>query len=99
MAKIKKVVLTFDEADLTDVVEFRVFYDQNSITESSPFVTIPVVAGQTAYVLELPTAVPVTEGTFNLGVIAVDDAGNESDMDVLTRFFDFVAPAKPKWRV
>ena len=51
MAKIKKVVLTFDEADLTDVVEFHVYYDQNQITELSPFVVIPVVAGQTNVVL------------------------------------------------
>lgn len=98
MAKIKKVTLIFDEADLTDVVEFHVYYDQNQITELSPFVPILVVAGQNAYPLILPDAVPVGEGTYNLGVVAVDDAGNESDMDTLTRFFDFTPPAKPAWR-
>lgn len=98
MAKIKKVVLTFDEADLTDVVSFKVFYDTDIIDETSPFVPIIVVPGQTAYNVEFPTAVPVTDGLYNLGVVAVDDAGNESDMDVISRFFDFVAPHAPKWR-
>jgi hypothetical protein len=98
MAKIKKVTLIFDEADLTDVVEFHVYYDQSPITELSPFIVVPVVAEQTVYPLILPDAVPVGEGTYNLGVIAVDDAGNESDMDTLTRFFDFTPPGKPSWR-
>lgn len=98
MAKIKKVVLTFDETDLTDVVSFKVFYDVAAISEISPFVPINVVAGQTAYNVEFPTLVPVTDGLYNLGVVAVDDAGNESDMDVISRFFDFVAPHAPKWR-
>lgn len=98
MAKIKKATITFDEADLTDVVEFRIYYAQTAIGESSPFVTISVVQGQTAYPVEFPTAVPVTEGQYNIGVAAVDDAGNESDMDVISPFFDFTPPAKPVWR-
>jgi hypothetical protein len=98
MAKVKTVTLTFDESDLTDIVEFRVFYDVNAINDKSPYISVPVVAGQTAYEIELPTAVPVTDGSWTLGVIAVDDAGNESDMDTITRFFDFIPPAKPVWR-
>jgi len=99
MAKIKKVIITFDETDLTDVVGFKVFYDIAIINESSPFLTVSVIPAQTAYNLELPTAIPITDGTYNLGVVAVDNAGNESDMDVMTRFFDFTPPKKPVWRV
>lgn len=99
MAKIKKVTVTFDESELTDVAGFKVYYDRESISEASPFLTVAVIPAQTAYNLELPTAIPITDGTYNLGVVAVDNAGNESDMDVMTRFFDFTPPKKPVWRV
>ena len=100
MAKIKKVTMTFDQADLTDCVKFRVYYNKAELGAESPFVEIPVVQGQTAYDVVFPDAVPVTmeEGSWNLGVSAVDDEGNESDMDVITPFFDFIPPAKPAWR-
>jgi hypothetical protein len=71
------------------------------LTDESPFVEIPVVSTQTQYDLTFPDLVPVVleyEGEWNLGIVAVDDEGNESDMDVINPFFDFVAPAKPVWR-
>lgn len=100
MAKVKTATLTFDEADLTDVVSFRVYYSQGDagVSYKSPFITIPVVAGQTEYPVEFPTTVPVTDGQWNLGVSALDDMGNESDMDAISPFFDFIPPAKPVWR-
>lgn len=103
MAKIKKVTMTFDLEDLTDVVKFKVYYNRNIFTEENegiPFVEIPVVAGQNSYNVEFPTAIPVMmeEGQWNLGVVAVDDQGNEGDMDMISPFFDFVPPAKPVWR-
>jgi hypothetical protein len=98
MAKIKKVTLTFDEADLTGVAGFRIYYDTAPIGDTSPFVAIPMVLGQTAYDVILPTVIPLTDGTYNLGVVALDESGNESDADVMTRPFDFTPPAKPVWR-
>lgn len=99
MAKIKKVTLTFDEADLTSVAGFKIYYDVVAINENSPSVVIPMVSGQTAYDVLLPVVVPLTDGTYNLGVCALDESGNETDMDVLTRPFDFTPPpGKPVWR-
>ena len=98
MAKIKKVTITFDEVDMTGVMKFKVYYDIVALNELSPFVEIPAVSGQTAYPVEFPTMIPIGEGTYNLGVVAVDEAGNESDMDVMSSFFDFTPPGKPTWR-
>ncbi len=98
MARIKKVVLSFDMLELTGVFGFRVYYYQGDWNEESPFIDIPLVAGQTAYDLEFPTLINLAEGTWNLGVCALDEAGNEGDMDVLNRFFDFTPPGKPIWR-
>lgn len=103
MAKIKKVTCTFDAADLADFVNFRVYYRQEAYTEDTegvPYIEIPVVPGKTAYDVVFPTAIPVTmeEGQWQLGVTAVDDAGNETDMDVINPFFDFIPGQKPVWR-
>jgi len=98
MAKIKKVALTFDMEDLTGVAGFRIYYDKNVISGDSPFVDVPLVTGQTAYTIEFPTIINLSEGTWNLGVCAIDEAGNEGDMDVITNFFDFTPPGKPIWR-
>ena len=99
MAKIKKVTLTFDEIDLTSVAGFKLYYDTVPINDNSPSVVIPVVPTQTVYDVVLPVIIPITDGTYNLGVCALDEAGNETDMDVLTRPFDFTPPpCRPMWR-
>jgi hypothetical protein len=100
MSKITSKKYIFDELDLTDVVSFNVYYlkDSIDITYDTPFVSIPVVAGQTAYEVDIPSMVPIGEGTYSMGVAAVDDAGNISDIDIMSDFFDFTAPSAPKWR-
>lgn len=99
MARIKKVTLTFDETDLTSVAGFKIYYDVVPLNDNSPSVSIPVEVGKTSYDVILPTIIPLTDGTYNLGVCALDEAGNETDMDVLTRPFDFTPPpGKPTWR-
>jgi hypothetical protein len=41
-------------------------------------------------------AMQTLDGTYNLGLTAIDDAGNESGMSVLSGIgLDFVAPAPP----
>lgn len=101
MSKIVSKKLWFDEADMTGVVSFYVYYARSPevITYETPHVTIPALPGQTAYEVDLPVMVPVGEGSYNLGVAAVDEAGNISDIDVMASFFDFTAPTAPKWRV
>jgi hypothetical protein len=100
MAKIISKKLIFDELDMSGVASFNIYYAKTPevITYETPFVTMPMVAGQTAYEVNIPAMVPVLEGEYNLGIAAVDGSGNISDIDVLTSFFDFTPPAAPKWR-
>lgn len=100
MSKIGSRKLWFDQADMTDVVSFNIYYCQAPavVGYETPRVVVPAVPGQAAYSVDLPTMVPIAEGNYNLGVAAVDSAGNISDIDVMSSFFDFTAPAKPKWR-
>jgi hypothetical protein len=101
MAKVKTVTITFDAVDLVGVAKFKVYYNLTAFTELSdgiPYVEIPAKPEQTAYDIVLPTAVPLVDGQWTLAVTAVDEAGNESDMDMMNAFFDFTPPKKPVWR-
>jgi hypothetical protein len=101
MAKIVSKKLWFDQLDMTDVKFFNIYYVKapTPVTYDTPKVVITAVPGQTAYEVDVPLMVPIGEGTYNLGVSAVDSGGNISDIDVMTRPFDFTAPVAPKWRV
>ncbi len=101
MSKIKSKSLIFDESDMTDIKEFNVYYclSIEELTYDTPKVVIPVVSGQTAYEVTLPTLIPaITEGEYKLGVAAVDTSENISDINVMTSFFDFAPPKAPTWR-
>lgn len=89
----------FDEADLTGVANFKLYYVLAPATPvyTSPFVAIPVVAGQTAYEVDLPTEIPgLAAGTYNIGISAINSSGDESDIDVIS--VPLVSPPPPKWR-
>lgn len=100
MSKIVSKTLWFDEVDPTDIKYYNVYFVKvpESITYDSPKIVMTAVATQTAYQVDIPAMVPLGEGTYNLGVAAVDSAGNISDIDVMTSPFDFTAPPAPKWR-
>lgn len=102
MAYIKKQTLEFDApAVMTDVANFKLYYGKESdglLTYNSVFVNIPVVPSQVTYQVVIPDMIPITEGSWNLGVASEDAAGNISDMDLLTGFFDFTAPPAPNWK-
>lgn len=107
MARIKKVALNFDMENLVGVYGFRVYYWQGEFdwnrqeipeAELPSHIDIPLVTGQIAYLIELPTMINLAEGTWSLGVCAIDASGNEGDIDIITGFFDFTPPGKPIWR-
>lgn len=100
MAKIVSKKLWFDMTNMTDIAFFNIYYvlAPAAITYDSPKVVVTAIPTQTAYEVDVPLMVPIGEGTYNLGVAAVDTAGNISDIDVMTRPFDFTAPGAPKWR-
>jgi hypothetical protein len=94
MAKIRKYRLSWNASESTDVSNYKFYYDTNPLSYDSPNVNVGNVTE-----IFIPNDVPdfpLVDGIYNLGVSAVDDAGNESDMAVINEFpFDLVAPNAP----
>lgn len=101
MAKLATKTFSWDDTNIAvqGVVSFNVYYNKGaagSVNYNSTKINIPVVTGQTAYSVSIPAQLPLTEGQYELGVSAIDGAGNESDIAVLDPSpFDFTAPTAP----
>jgi hypothetical protein len=94
MARIKTRILSFDLP--TDAVQYRVYYCEGGFVDYvDPYFEAVVLAGVYHYEVELPTMIPITSGTWTLGITAFDAEENESDMVTITHPFDFVAPNAP----
>ena len=94
MAKIKSVSLTFPPSPSPDVVGYRLYMDLQdvAVTHDSPFFDLP---GTTD--INLAEVLPsTTDGIYNLGIVAIDDVGNESDFSLISDVpLDFVPPESP----
>jgi hypothetical protein len=99
MAKIKGLSIKFKQSESPDVVTNKLYLVEmpGPVTYESTSYDIgntPDVNGM--IVVDLATIVPNVDGIFNLGVAAVDDAGNESEMSKVDNVpLDFVAPLPP----
>lgn len=83
-----------------DVVGYRVYVEPeaNPITYSSPHVDVGDVVEVDLGALANGgfTVLAEADGTYNLGVSALDDMGNESDISVVASVpLDFVPPLPP----
>lgn len=95
MAKVKSVTLSFPASGSTDVVSYKLYMEEapNSVTDSSQFFDLGL---NTSIDLSTLPGMTTNDGIYNLGVSAVDDAGNESGMTLLNDVaLDFVAPDAP----
>lgn len=92
MAKAATKTLSFPASGSPDVVSYKLYVEE-SPTE--------VTYDSQSYDLGNNTSVELGsiaefDGTYNLGVVAVDDAGNESDMSLASDIpLDLVAPEAP----
>lgn len=101
MAQVGKALIKFAPSGSADVTGYKLYLeaDPNPVTYSSPSfdlgnpapvdgmieVDIATLPGMTSY-----------DGIYNIGVVAVDDAGNESSMSIKDGVtLDFVAPDPP----
>jgi len=92
MSKIKNVTLSFPVSPSEDIVGYKLYIEESPIvvTHDSP-----------SYDLESNTVVlndimSDLDGNFNIGVVAVDDVGNESDFSLVSDVpLDFVPPEVP----
>ena len=101
-AMTRAVYIDFPPSTATDVVEYRLFYEPSPgpVTQASPWVSLgnpPPVGGIiTVDVTTIPDFAEI-DGVFELGLAAVDDAGNVSEALTVAHSvpLDFVAPPAP----
>lgn len=96
MAKIKQRRIAWTAPPTGDVVAHRVYWEQEGtpVGYDSQFVEVPMPKVELFIPSEAP-ALDGVDGTYNIGVTAVDNVGNESDFLEGVIFFDFVAPDAP----
>ena len=93
MAKIKECILTFPPSPSPDVVGYKL-YKEDAGTEVTHESSGYGLIGTT---VDLSSVLPGdTDGIYNLGIVAVDDVGNESDFSLMNNVpLDFVPPEPP----
>lgn len=95
MSKIRSVILSFEPPVGEDIVNYKLYFATapEAVTYDSPFVDLGLTP---SYDLAALPGAAGTDQTFNLGVAAVDDVGNESEMSLATDVkLDFAAPGAP----
>lgn len=95
MSKVKDHTITWTKSTSVDVVGYKVYYvpETDELTYAAPNVTVGDVN-----TVEIPADVPdfpLIDGIYKIGLSAIDDVGNESDIAVKTVPFDLVAPDAP----
>lgn len=98
----RSVFVDFPPSTATDVVEYRLFYEESPgpVSVSSDFVSLgnpAPVDGIISVDLTLITEFESVDGVYDLGLAAVDDAGNVSEalMVAPNVALDFIAPPAP----
>lgn len=91
MARIKTKTIHWDPSPDSDVTIYRVYYAKGSAVDyTNPFIetaNTEVVAPN-----DFPADTFDEDTDYTIGVTAVDNQGNESDMVVLSHPFDFIPP-------
>jgi hypothetical protein len=94
MAKVRKTQITWDAVDSPDVAGYRLYWAVGGgVDYNSEFLEV----GNVTEII-LPDDVPsfpLVAGDIEIGVTAVNQRGNESDMSVFSAPFDFTAPRAP----
>jgi hypothetical protein len=95
MAKIKNVNVSFTASTSPDVVGYKLYMTEAGTSLSYTSESFNLGTSTSFNMSTLP-GVTDKDGVFNLGIVAIDDAGNESDMAVAENVaLDFVAPDAP----
>jgi len=95
MSKIKVRTLAFESSTSPDVVSYKLYVSPQGegLTYDSEAIDL---GNSTAVNLSLIPALMSKDGIFDIGITAVDDSGNESDMSIIGEVpLDFQAPNPP----
>ena len=104
MAKVRSIRIRFRPSGSPDVLSYKMYYIEHDPTGvdtldySSPSVDLGLpVADADGYIrVDVSTLGLFSDGRYDFGIVAVDDAGNESSMTTILDYpFDFVAPDAP----
>ena len=94
MAKVKKRRLLWEPSTSSNVIGYKLYWaEEGEVTYDSPCAMI----GNVAEVV-LPDQVPsfpIVKGSIELGITAVNEIGNESDMMIFATPFQFSVPDAP----
>lgn len=92
---VKNVTLSFPASGSPDVVGYKLYAEEvpNAVTYDSESVDL---GNNTTVDLSTLPMMTTKDGTYNVGITAVDDAGNESSMSVVNDVaLDFTEPDPP----
>jgi hypothetical protein len=104
MALVKSKTLFFPASGSTDVVKYKLYVEPTvqparlSYQSMSFDLGMPQAGADGRLAVDLGgfDVLRTIDGTYDIGVVAVDDAGNESTMSVLSGVaLDFTAPGAP----
>ena len=94
MGKIRKRRICWEPSMSDDVVKYRLYWSEDGVVDYS---SNSVDVGNVTEVVipdDIPTF-PRVKGDVALGIAAVNDAGNESDMTKMTAKINFLVPDAP----
>lgn len=101
-AKVKDVILSFPPSNSPDVVKYMLYIVEApvSVEEVDPAGNYMApkfdLAMSTSIDLATVPGMTSNDGIYNMGVTAIDEAGNESSMTVISDVpLDFIAPNAP----
>ena len=97
MARIESKTISWNPSEAEDVAGYRVYYkpaaEEDSIQYGDPF--IETTDAQVMAPDDFPDGSFSEEGDYLVGVSALDEAGNESDIAEVVHPFDLTAPPMP----
>jgi len=95
MAKIKPKMLRFNPSDSVDVTGYKMYYEFGGIEVN--YDSPPYDLGVQTDNISLQLILGGQEGNINIGIVAYDAAGNESDIHMVVTDYplDFSAPNAP----
>ncbi|HYQ60031.1 MAG TPA: PilZ domain-containing protein [Desulfatiglandales bacterium] len=95
MGKIKQKKLRWEPAAGEESAKYKLYWSENGTLDyTSSFAEVGAVT-QVILPDDIPSF-PRVAGNLELGITAVNQAGNESDITKLSAYFDFTVPVAPK---
>lgn len=93
MARIQSKTISWNPSASADVAGYRVYYkpdDGNAIQYGDPYIETP--DAQVAAPDDFPAGAFDAEGDYRIGIGALDEMGNESDIVEIVHPFDLIPP-------